>query len=235
MKRRDFIVLVGGAAAAWPLPSLAQEQGKLPTVVYVGGTEAGPDGKWFASFVERFRELGWVESRTVAIERQWSDGRAERVAEIAAELVRRKVDVIVTYGAAVTTVKWVTASIPVVFAVAVDSLGGGLVANLSHPGGSRVCLCRPLRLPASACSFCQALADWQFCLTQTILQVRPKLTMFTLRPTNWDFVLSRLEFDWRRCTVSWRRLAAIRRLNTNKKRNQRSGTNSDRCQIIVIK
>jgi putative tryptophan/tyrosine transport system substrate-binding protein len=135
MRRRELLVALGGAAAAWPLPALAQEQGKLPTVVYLGGT-VGADDKWFASFVERFGELGWVENRTVAIERQWSNGSAERIAEIAAELVRRKVDVIVTYGAAVTTIKQATASIPVVFAVAVDPLGGGLVANLSHPGGN---------------------------------------------------------------------------------------------------
>jgi putative tryptophan/tyrosine transport system substrate-binding protein len=134
MRRREFIELLGGAAA-WPLPTLAQEHGKLPTVVYLGGTEA-TDDKWFASFLERFGELGWVESRTVAVERQWSDGRADRIAEIAAELVRRKVDVIVTYGVAVTTIKRATASIPVVFAIAVDPLGGGLVANLSHPGGN---------------------------------------------------------------------------------------------------
>ena len=135
MKRRDFIALVGGAVAAWPLPASAKEQGKLPAVAYLGGAEA-TEGKWFAAFVERFGELGWVEGRTVAIERQWSDGRAERVAEIAAELVRRKVDVIVTYGGAVATVKRATTTIPVVFAIAVDPLGTGLVANLSHPGGN---------------------------------------------------------------------------------------------------
>jgi len=134
MRRRDFIAVVGGAtAAAWPLPLLAQS--KLPTVVYLGGSEA-TEGKWFTAFVERFGELGWVEGRTVAIERRWSEGRAERVAEIAAELVQQKVDVIVTIGGAVATVKRATTSIPIVFAIALDPLGIGLVASLSHPGGN---------------------------------------------------------------------------------------------------
>ena len=77
-----------------------------------------------------------MEGRTVAIEPRWSDGRAERVAEIAAELVRRKVDVIVTIGGAVATIKRATTSIPIVFAIAIDPLGAGLVASLSHPGGN---------------------------------------------------------------------------------------------------
>jgi putative ABC transport system substrate-binding protein len=135
MRRRDFVALIGSSAAAWPLSALAQDRGKLATVAYLGGAEA-TEGKWFVAFVERFAELGWVEGRTVAIEPRWSDGRAERVAEIAAELVRRKVDVIVTIGGAVATIKRATTSIPIVFAIAIDPLGAGLVASLSHPGGN---------------------------------------------------------------------------------------------------
>ena len=84
---------------------------------------------------ERLRELGWIEGHTIAIEYRWSEGRPERVAEIAAEFVRLNVDVIVTYGRAVTTLKQVTAAIPIVFAIAVDPVGSGIVASLAHPGG----------------------------------------------------------------------------------------------------
>ena len=89
-----------------------------------------------AAFAERLRELGWIEGRTVAIEYRWSEGRPERVAEIAAEFVRQKVDIIVAYGSAVATLKQATASIPIVLAPALDPVGIGLVASLSHPGGN---------------------------------------------------------------------------------------------------
>jgi putative ABC transport system substrate-binding protein len=81
-------------------------------------------------------ELGWIAGRNIAIEYRWSEGRQAPVAEIAAEFVRQKVDVIVTYGGAVTVLKQATASIPIVFAIAVDPVGIGLVASLSHPGGN---------------------------------------------------------------------------------------------------
>ena len=82
------------------------------------------------------QELGWIEGRTVATEYRWSEGRPERVAEIAGEFVRRKVDVVVTYGGALAAFKQATPDIPIVFAIAVDPVGSGLVANLSHPGSN---------------------------------------------------------------------------------------------------
>jgi putative tryptophan/tyrosine transport system substrate-binding protein len=89
-----------------------------------------------APFVGHLRELGWVENRNVAIEYRWSEGRTERYAEIAAEFVRLKVDVIVTVGSAVPTVRQVTSTIPIVFAVAIDPVGSGLVESLAKPGGN---------------------------------------------------------------------------------------------------
>jgi putative ABC transport system substrate-binding protein len=86
--------------------------------------------------VARLREFGWIEGSTVAIEYRWSQGRTERYAEIAAEFVHLKVDVIVTVGSAVPIVRQATASIPIVFAVAIDPVGSGLVASLAHPGGN---------------------------------------------------------------------------------------------------
>ena len=135
MRRRDFITLFGGGAAAWPLDALAQQAGKLPTIGFLGADAAG-FSPWTAAFVARLRELGWVEGRTIAIEYRWSEGRTERYAEIAAEFVRRNVDVIVTVGSAVPTVKQATAVIPIVFAVGIDPVGSGLVASLAKPGGN---------------------------------------------------------------------------------------------------
>jgi ABC-type uncharacterized transport system substrate-binding protein len=91
---------------------------------------------WTAAFVQRLRELGWIEGRTIAIEYRWAEGRDERFAEIATEFVRRKVDVIVTPGTALLAAKQATSVIPIVFAVANDPVGSGFVASLARPGGN---------------------------------------------------------------------------------------------------
>jgi len=136
MKRREFITLLGGAAAAWPLAARAQQPGKLRTIGFLGTGTASIWGAWTAAFAQRLRALGWVEGRTVAIEYRWGEGRPERFAEIAAEFVRRKVDVIVSGGSAVPALKQATSVIPIVFAIAADPVGGGLVSSLSRPGGN---------------------------------------------------------------------------------------------------
>src|SRR5271170_1274916 len=136
MERREFITLLGGAAAAaWPLAARAQQPSKLPTIGFLGA-DASTFSPWTAAFVARMRELGWIEGRTIAIDYRWSEGRPERYAEIAAEFVRLKVDVIVTVGSAVPTLKQATADIPIVFAVAIDPVGNGLVSSLARPGGN---------------------------------------------------------------------------------------------------
>src|SRR5262249_43306090 len=135
MRRREFITLLSGAAVAYPLAAQAQQTGKLPTIGVLA-PDAPSWSAWTAAFEERLRELGWIEGRTVAIEYRFSEGRADRVLEVAAEFVQQKADVLVTYGGAVPTFKQATASIPIVFAVAVDPLGMGLVANLTRPGGN---------------------------------------------------------------------------------------------------
>ena len=135
LKRREAITLIGGAAAAWPLAARAQQVGKLPTIGFLGA-DASSFSAWTAAFVAHLRELGWIENRSVAIEYRWSEGRTERYAEIAAEFVRLKVDVIVTVGSAVPTVRQATSVIPIVFAVAIDPVGSGLVATLAKPGGN---------------------------------------------------------------------------------------------------
>ena len=135
MRRREFVTLLGGAAATWPLAARAQQAGKLPVIGFLGA-DAAAFSPWTAAFVTRMRELGWIEGRNIEIEYRWSEGRPERYAEIAAEFVRLKVDIIVTVGSAVPTLKQATADIPIVFAVAIDPVGNGLVANLARPGGN---------------------------------------------------------------------------------------------------
>jgi putative ABC transport system substrate-binding protein len=136
MKRRDFITLLGGAAA-WPLAARAQQAGKLPTIGLWGPTTPSIDSQRVAAFVQRLRELGWIEGRTVKIEYRWAGGRNERAAEIAAEFVRLKVDVIVTQGTpSVLAAKQATSVIPIVFAAVGDPVDSGLVASLSRPGGN---------------------------------------------------------------------------------------------------
>src|SRR4051812_5971393 len=136
MRRREFLIVVGGAAAGWPLAAQAQSSGKLPTVGFLGASAASTQAQWTAAFVKRLNELGWIEGRTVAIEYRFAGGRNERFAELAAELVKLNVDVILTDGGATLAAKKLTSTIPIVFAVAADPLGGGYVASLSHPGGN---------------------------------------------------------------------------------------------------
>src|SRR5262245_14763514 len=135
MRRREFITLLGGAAAAWPLAARAQPAGKVPTIGFLGA-DAASWRPWTDAFVGQLRKLGWIEGRTIAIEYRWSQARPERAAEIAAEFVRLKVDVIVTSGTAAPTVKQATAVIPIVFAITIDPVGSGLVASLARPGGN---------------------------------------------------------------------------------------------------
>jgi putative tryptophan/tyrosine transport system substrate-binding protein len=135
VKRREFITLLGGATA-WPIAASGQQPGKPPTIGFLG---ANPliESERVAAFVQRLRELGWIEGRTVSIEYRWAEGRSEGYAENAAELVRLKVDVIVTSTTPPSlAANQATAIIPIVFAAANDPIGTGLVASLARPGGN---------------------------------------------------------------------------------------------------
>jgi putative tryptophan/tyrosine transport system substrate-binding protein len=136
VNRRRFITLLGGAAVAWPLAARAQQAAKLPIIGFLGSTSASHQSQWVTAFGQRLRELGWIDGRTARIEVRWAEGRPERFAEIAAEFVRLKVDVIVTVGGAVLAAKQATSVIPIVFGAASDPLGMGLVASLARPGGN---------------------------------------------------------------------------------------------------
>jgi ABC-type uncharacterized transport system substrate-binding protein len=136
MKRRQFITLLGGATVAWPLAARAQQSGKLPTIGFLGASPS-IESQRVAVFVQRLRELAWIDGRNLAIEYRWAEGRNERYAENAAELVRLKVDVIVTVATPPTlAAKQATTDIPIVFAAASDPVGTGLVASLARPGGN---------------------------------------------------------------------------------------------------
>jgi putative ABC transport system substrate-binding protein len=136
VKRREFIGLLGGAAV-WPVVARAQQPAKLPTIGFLGANSPSIQSQWTAAFVQRLRELGWIEGRTIAIEYRWAEGRLDRSPEIIAELVRLKVDVIVTHASAnVVAAKQATSVIPIVFAAVPDPVGNNLVASLARPGGN---------------------------------------------------------------------------------------------------
>src|SRR5262245_12378565 len=139
-KRRELITLIGGAAASsvsWPLAARAQQQAKLPTVGFLGTSTPAAWSQWTAAFVQRLHELGWSHGRTVTIEYRWAESRSERFPQLAAELARLKVNVIFTAGVvSVTAAKEATSVIPIVFALANDPVGSGLVASLARPGAN---------------------------------------------------------------------------------------------------
>jgi putative ABC transport system substrate-binding protein len=136
MKRRDFIRLLG-TAVAWPLAARAQQGEKLATIGLLGSGTAAAQSQWTDAFVQRMRELAWTEGRNLRIEYRWADGHTERLAELADELVRLKVDVIVTHNTPPPlAAKQATSVIPIVFATAGDPVGTGLVASLARPGGN---------------------------------------------------------------------------------------------------
>src|SRR3954468_15245864 len=120
MRRREFMTLASGAAAAWPVAAGAQPS-KKPTVGFLGASTLAAAEHWVAAFAQRLRELGWTDGRTVAIEYRWAEARNERMAEIAAEFVRAKADVIVAQGTqAALAAKNETTALPIVFALPGD-------------------------------------------------------------------------------------------------------------------
>jgi putative tryptophan/tyrosine transport system substrate-binding protein len=136
IRRREFITLLGGAAAAWPVAASAQ-QGKPAIIGLLGSGTAAAQSELTAAFVRRLRELGWSDGRNLTIGYRWAEGRNERFAEIAAEFVRLKVDVIVTHNTLPPlAAKQATSLIPIVFATAGDPVGTGIVESLARPGGN---------------------------------------------------------------------------------------------------
>ena len=152
--RRHFMILVGSVAATSPVATWAQQPAKLPTVGFLGA-EASAWSSWSGAFVQRLRELGWIEGRTVAMEYRWTEGRPERHAEIAADFVRLKVDVIVTNATAVLTLKQATEVIPIVFALG-ETRSAAAWSQVWRDQAATSLDCRSCRsiLPASVSNFC---------------------------------------------------------------------------------
>src|SRR5262249_15806898 len=137
MKRREFITLLGGTAAVWPLAARAQRPGQVWRIVLPLALRPEDFSRLFAGFRQGMQELGYVEGKDFIIEWRSAEGRYERLPEVAAELVRLNVDVIVTgLTAAIRPLQQATSTIPIVMAYSVDPVGNGFVASLAHPGGN---------------------------------------------------------------------------------------------------
>jgi putative ABC transport system substrate-binding protein len=139
MNRREVITLIGGAAASSVVrPSVAHAQpGRLPTIGFLGTATLSTQSARVAAFVQRLRELGWIENRNVTIEYRWADGRTERYGAIATEFARLKTDIIVMSGTpAVVAARQAAPATPIVFVAVTDPVGSGIVASLARPGGN---------------------------------------------------------------------------------------------------
>jgi putative ABC transport system substrate-binding protein len=135
--RRHLIAIIGVMLAARPHLAPASSARKLPIIAYLGPSTPAIDSYWLPAFKERLRQLGWIEGRTVAFEYRWAEGSYEYLAEIATGIVRQRVDLIVTAATSpALALKQATKVIPIVFAVAGDPIGTGLVQSLTHPGGN---------------------------------------------------------------------------------------------------
>ena len=137
MKRREFITLLGGAAAAWPAAARAQQTERVRRLGFLGAATSSVGAPWLSALVQRLGELGWVEGRNLQIDVRWAEGRNDRAAETAVEFARADLDLIVTWATGpALAAKRATSTVPIVFALATDPVGSGLVVSLARPAGN---------------------------------------------------------------------------------------------------
>jgi len=137
MRRRQFITLLGGAAATWPLAARAQQPAKIPRIGFLGNSTATMEANLIGPLRDGLRELGYEEGRNVIIEFRWADGKYDQFPALVAELLAAKVDVIITAGTPATlAIKKATSTVPLVFIAVGDPVGTGVVPNLGRPGGN---------------------------------------------------------------------------------------------------
>jgi len=137
MRRRSFIRGIAISAAAWPLAARAQPKEKVLKLGFLGAQTASAESDWTAVFAHRLADLGWIDGRNIAIEYHWGNGSFDNSADVFAEFVHQKVDVIVTHATQnIVLAKQATKTIPIVFASAGDPVGNGLVDSLARPGGN---------------------------------------------------------------------------------------------------
>src|SRR6266436_6242849 len=134
MRRREFITLIGGAAG-WPLTARAQ-QPTVPVIGFLRVTSAYDSAHLVAAFQQGLKQTGFVDGQNAAMEYRWADGQEDRLPELAADLVRRRVAVIVGHSTAAQAAKAASSTIPIIFVVGNDPVRTGLVANLNRPGGN---------------------------------------------------------------------------------------------------
>jgi putative tryptophan/tyrosine transport system substrate-binding protein len=137
VKRREVITLLGGAAVAGPLAARAQQAERVRRLGFLGAATSSVGGPWLSALVQRLGELGWVEGRNLQIDVRWAEGRNDRATEIAIEFAKADLDLIVTWATGpALAAKRATSKVPIVFALATDPVGSGLVASLARPAGN---------------------------------------------------------------------------------------------------
>jgi putative ABC transport system substrate-binding protein len=177
MRRRDFIKGIAGSATAWPLVAHAQKATKVARIGFLGSTFASPWARRVEAFRSGLRDLGYVEGENIAIEFRWAEEKYDRLVDLAAELVRLKVDVLVTYGTPGSLVaKSATTTIPIVMVHSGDAVATGIVASLARPGGNLTGM--TYFLPELTAKRIEMLKDVIPSISQVAIPVKPDNAFF---------------------------------------------------------